>query len=285
MREESPGASASAIQFHYDVSDDFYKIWLDPEMVYSAALFEPGDDLERAQIRKLDYHIEQAGAAGKPRVLDIGCGWGALLRRLVGTHGVEEAVGLTLSESQARKIEADAVPGVRVEQQSWRDYKPDAPFDAIVSIGAFEHFAKPGLTPEQKLDVYGEFFEFCHAALRPRAKLSLQTISFGRLRSGQIDPFIKNAIFPESELPFIWEVLRAADGLFDPVVVRNDRLHYRRTCREWLRNLEERRDEAVALVGEAKVDHYERYLKISVASFQLRALGLLRFTFDRIRAS
>lgn len=276
------GASADAIQYHYDLSDAFYRLWLDPSMSYSAALFAPGDSLEQAQLRKLDHHIEQAGAHGRARVLDVGCGWGSMLRRLVQHHGVQHATGLTLSRAQADKILADGVPGIDVRLEGWREHKIPSPYDAIVSVGAFEHFVRPNLSSAEKVAIYREFFEFCHEALRPKGRLSLQSISFGTLRAGQIDPFIADMIFPESDLPYAWEVLEAADGLFEVCQLRNDRAHYRRTCREWYRNLERRRDEAVALVGEAKVQDYERYLKISIASFALRALGLLRVSFERL---
>src|SRR5665213_541122 len=104
-----PGASREAIQAHYDVSEDFFRLWLGPEMVYSAALFEDGDDLATAQMRKLDHHIDAAGARGAARVLDVGCGWGAMLRRLVKTADVKEAVGLTLSASQAAWVRRDSL--------------------------------------------------------------------------------------------------------------------------------------------------------------------------------
>jgi cyclopropane-fatty-acyl-phospholipid synthase len=277
-----PGASSGAIQHHYDVGDAFYRLWLDPGMNYSSALFEPGDTLEAAQLRKLDFHIGQARAAGCGRVLDVGCGWGSLMRRMVLEHGVGSALGLTLSAAQLRKIERDAVPGVSARLESWREHKPEAPYDAIISVGAFEHFARPALTPREKIAAYREFFRFCHGALQPARRLSLQTICYGTLRSGGFNPFIAEMIFPESDLPYPWEVLEAADGLFEVVQLRNDRSHYRRTCREWYRNLERRRPQAVALLGEAKVDHYERYLRIAIASFATRALGLLRITFERL---
>src|SRR5438874_3944026 len=97
----SVGASAGAIQHHYDVGNPFYELWLDPTLTYSCARWEPGDALEEAQIRKLDLIIGLGGASGKARVLDIGCGWGSCLDRLVRHHRVGEAVGLTMSRSQA----------------------------------------------------------------------------------------------------------------------------------------------------------------------------------------
>jgi cyclopropane-fatty-acyl-phospholipid synthase len=271
-----------AIQHHYDVGDAFFRLWLDSGMNYSAALFDRDDSLEQAQIRKLDYHVEQARAAARERVLDVGCGWGALLRRLVLDHSTKSAVGLTLSRAQAQKIAAERIPGVSVRLESWRDHHPLEPYDAIISVGAFEHFARPNLSSREKVACYREFFQFCHDALAPGGRISLQSITYGRLRAGQIDPFITEMIFPESDLPYPWEILEAADELFEVIQLRNDRTHYRRTCREWYRNLLQHRDAAVALLGEDRVADYERYLRISIASFAARALGLTRVTFERL---
>ena len=111
------GASPEAIKSHYDVGNDFFRLVLDPEMIYSCALYEDGDDLATAQIRKLDHHIAAAKAAGTKRVLDIGCGWGAMLRRLVEHAGVGHAVGLTLSSAQADYIRKQGNAKIEVVEQ------------------------------------------------------------------------------------------------------------------------------------------------------------------------
>src|SRR5712692_2932993 len=138
----NPGASSAAIQSHYDIGNDFYRLWLDRDLNYSAAMWEPDDTLDSAQLRKVDYHISQARAEGATRVLDVGCGWGAMLRRLVETRGVRWAVGLTLSNAQASWTRALGNPQIEVQVESWSDHHPTGPYDAIISIGAFEHFAK-----------------------------------------------------------------------------------------------------------------------------------------------
>ena len=136
---------------HYDMGNDFFRLVLDPEMIYSCALFAPGDDLSTAQMRKLDHHIEAAGATNKSCVRDIGCGWGAMLRRLIDHACVGHAVGLTLSPSQAQWIRKIPNPKIEVREQDWRDHKPERRYDAIVSVGAFEHFVHKGLDPKVKL--------------------------------------------------------------------------------------------------------------------------------------
>jgi len=209
------GASSEAIRAHYDLSDEFFALFLDPEMVYSCAIWETDDSLETAQIRKLEYHMSEILVSRCRRVLDIGCGWGALLRRLIG-KGTEKAIGLTLSEAQAKRITANALPGMEVHLESWRMHKATEPYDAVICIGALEHFVRQGLTHDAKVRAYRDFFEFCHTVLGPNGRLSLQTIVYS-YDAGTVDPFISTAIFPESDLPYLWEILKAADGLFDTI--------------------------------------------------------------------
>jgi cyclopropane-fatty-acyl-phospholipid synthase len=278
--QERTGASPEAIRAHYDVGEDFFRLWLGDDLVYSAALFDGDDDLQSAQRRKLDHHIAAAAVRAGDRVLDVGCGWGALLRRLVQHTRAREVIGLTLSASQAAWIRKAPLAGIEVREEAWRDHRPDRPYDAIISIGAFEHFAKPGLTPEAKLAAYREFFDFCRGALKEGGRLSLQTIAYIGADTA-LPAFIANEVFRESELPLIWEPIAAAEHAFELVVVRNDREHYERTLRLWQRALTARHEEAVALVGEAAVAHFQRYLKISAMSFKVGAIGLLRMSFLR----
>jgi hypothetical protein len=114
-KTSNPGASKAAISFHYNLGNEFFRLFLDRECCYSCAMYdEASESLERAQERKLEYHIQQARATGADRVLDIGCGWGALQKRLVNMHGVRLVVGLTLSENQADWIRSMGLPGVEV---------------------------------------------------------------------------------------------------------------------------------------------------------------------------
>jgi cyclopropane-fatty-acyl-phospholipid synthase len=277
-REATAGASPDAIRAHYDVGEAFFRLWLGDDLVYSAALFEGDDDLAAAQRRKLDHHISAAGVVPGARVLDVGCGWGALLRRLVQHAHVRQAVGLTLSTSQAAWIRRAPLPGVEVREEGWREHKPDAPYDAIISIGAFEHFARPGLGQQAKLAAYREFFDFCRRVLKGGGRLSLQTIAFVA-SDGSMPQFFAEEIFPETEPPRIWEPIAAAEDAFELLALRNDREHYERTLRFWQRTLAARHDEAVALVGAETVARFRRYLKISAMAFKIGTIGLLRMSF------
>jgi len=274
------GASAEAIRAHYDTPTEFFRLWLDPDLIYSAALFGEGDDLHAAQMRKLDHHIAAASVKPGDRVLDVGCGWGAMLRRLTGTAGAASAVGLTLSTAQADFIRAEALPDVEVREENWRDHRPTATYDAIVSIGAFEHFARPGLADDEKLAAYREFFTWCHAALKPGGRLSLQTIAFGS-SAVKMPRFFASEIFPETEPPRVFEPIAAAEDIFELRALRNDREDYERTLRYWQRALNERRAEAVAMVGEETVARFDRYLKVSSMSFRIGDICLLRMSFLR----
>lgn len=279
------GASKRAITHHYDVSNDFMRLWLDPTMTYSCALWGDGDDLRRAQLRKLDYMLDCAHAGEASRLLDVGCGWGSLLRRAVD-RGAKTAVGLTLSQAQHDWVERRHDPRIQVHLTGWADYDPPEPFDAIVSIGAFEHFARLGLTRDERVDCYRRFFEFCHRTMRPGGWLSLQTIAKGDVpvdRQGMRDILlIVKQMFPESELPHPADVLLASEGCFEVHCVRNDRLDYARTCRHWLDALRLAKEEAVAIAGEETVAVYADYLDACVRQFERGHAVLLRLSLRRL---
>jgi cyclopropane-fatty-acyl-phospholipid synthase len=282
------GASSEAIQQHYDLSNEFYELWLDPTRCYSCAMWEGADDnLEAAQKRKLDYLIQGARATAASRVLDVGCGWGGLLRRLVEIHGVERVTGLTLSQAQADHVWSWAGERYDVKVQNWAEHRPDKPYDAIISIGAFEHFADMGLSRADRVLAYRRFFESCREWLPPGGRLALQTNVKGnntRLdrKSARDLLFIIDRIFPESELPWPSEVLEASERLFDVITLRNDPDDYARTCGEWFDGLRRNRSRAVELVGEEAVSDYERYLSAAVEAFKRRHIGLIRVVFESV---
>jgi cyclopropane-fatty-acyl-phospholipid synthase len=244
----------------------------------------PDDDLARAQRRKLDYHVEQARAAGAARVLDVGCGWGAQIMHMVGSHGVQHAVGLTLSDAQAQYLRGIAPANVEIHERGWSGYQPDEPFDAVISVGAFEHFARLGLSPEEQVEAYRQFFSSCRSWLKPGGRLSLQTIAYGDIPRDRPlrDRFIVDEIFPESELPRLADIARAAEMELEIEKVRNDREDYVKTLRAWFDRLRVRRDDAVAVSSEELVARYERYLRMFAYSMELGAFTLLRLTMRRI---
>jgi cyclopropane-fatty-acyl-phospholipid synthase len=278
----APGASAAAVRHHYDVGNEFYRLWLDPDMHYSAGVWEADDTLKTAQIRKLELHIAQARASGRARVLDVGCGWGVMLRRLVAAHGVRHAVGLTLSTAQADWIAAYGEPRIEVRVENWADHVPAAPYDAIISSGAFEHFARPDLSEAERVDGYRRFFRRCHEWLVPGGWLSLETIVYERARRQELSRFFVTEIYPESDLPTLADIARGSERLFEVVTLRNDRQDAERTWRAWLTGLKASRGAAVDLVGEEMVARYEKYLHLSIIGFHLANMGQLRIAMRRI---
>ena len=278
----NPGASKAAISSHYDLGNKFFRLFLDREGCYSCAMYEDASDsLETAQQRKLEYHIQQARADGAARVLDIGCGWGALQKKLVQEHQVKLAVGLTLSDHQAQWIRAMDLPGVEVHVESWSDHQPTAPYDAIISIGAFEHFARPCARPV-RVRGYRDFFERCYGWLNPGGWMSLQSIGLGTVDRGVEGQFIAENIFPESDLPRLGEIADASEGIFEIVAVRNDRADYKRTNHEFRDRLRKNWDAAVSLVGEEMVRRFDKYFRISAAGFSRGTTNLYRITFRKV---
>lgn len=279
------GASDASIKSHYDVGNDFWASWLDPAMVYSGALWEPGDDLAAAQLRKIDYYITGSHAPGQQRVLDVGCGWGAALRRLVGYHEVRQAVGLTLSAAQRDFIAEQDDPRIDVRLENWIDHEPAEPYDAIISIGAFEHFATYDAAREEKVESYRQFFKFCHRNLCPGGHLGLQAIS---KTSRQLDRqsfedsyFIWTNIFRETDVPWLTDISAAAERRFDVISVRSDPEHYVQTVAAWQQNFAANRSHVVELVGKEVAETYEEYLRAMRRLFQKRHMGLLRLLLRR----
>ncbi|HEY2428851.1 MAG TPA: cyclopropane-fatty-acyl-phospholipid synthase family protein [Acidimicrobiales bacterium] len=289
MSETQIGASPDAIEHHYDVGRDFYALWLDPSLTYSCALWTgiTGDEsdtdvLAAAQQAKLDYHLDRAGVGEGSRVLDVGCGWGSLLAA-ASARGAGDLTGLTLSRDQLDAAQSRRLPGADIRLEHWRDHQPERPYDAIVSIGAFEHFANRGLSADERVAVYGEFFARCHGWLPPNAMLSLQTIAYDDEvdDEGPVASFFVSDVFPSSMLPRLSDIVRASDPWFSVSSFRNDGDHYTRTLRGWSVRLQRARAAAEELVGADGYAHYVRYLRVSQAMFRRRTSTLYRIAFRR----
>lgn len=280
------GASQAAIEAHYDLGNEFFKLWLDPAMVYTSALYPAQEEVpvEEAQQRKLDHLLELAEAQGAARILDIGCGWGGLMRRAVDHADVAQAVGLTLSPSQRDYVTAMGHPRIDVRLENYLDHQPAAPYDAIFSVESIEAFARLGLTPEEKLSVYRDLFTRCHAWLKPSGTVVLQAITYGNAGPEDFDTFIAEEIFPESDLPRLAELAEAWERRFEVVSIRNERKSYVKTLKAWLARLKANREAAVARVGEEAVVRFERYLRLSSFMFNHGTCDLLQIALRRIDA-
>ncbi|MGW7315475.1 class I SAM-dependent methyltransferase [Streptomyces sp. NPDC054865] len=284
------GATAADIQAHYDVGKDFYALWLDPDLTYSCALWEgitgpPGDTdlLMRAQHAKLRYHLGQAGLTAGSRLLDIGCGWGSLLRMATEKTGVRQAVGLTLSADQYAHVRSLGLNGADVRVEDWRDHEADGPYDGIVSIGAFEHFTDQSMSRDERIGTYRAFFGRCAGWLPPLGRLSLQTIVLtdDSNHDESVPDFFAREIFPGSALPRLSEIAAACEPYFAITRLREDGADYARTLRGWSTRLFQAREQAQLLVGPDAYMRYRTYLRASEIVFMRQASALYRITLRR----
>jgi cyclopropane-fatty-acyl-phospholipid synthase len=283
------GASAEAIAFHYDVGTEFYRLWLDPQLVYSAGRWRGPLDrgplavpsLEEAQRAKLDFHLDAVRAWECRSLLDIGCGWGALMKRALD-RGIGRTVGLTLSRDQEEYVRSRQWPGIEVRRESYEIFAPENPVDAIASIGAFEHFVRPGYEAAHRLGIYRGFFERCRNWLRKDGVLSLQSICWGYVDRAYAAKAVPTYVFPDSDLPWPSEVFESANPFFDVIYAESRAEDYALTLREWLRRLRAQKAAIVAGHGGEKIfDHYEKYLRRCTYAFENRTVTLMRFVMAR----
>jgi len=263
------------IAHHYDVSNAFYRMWLDARMVYSCAYFrKPDDTLDAAQAQKLDHICRKLRLAKGERFLDIGCGWGALIFWAAENYGVQ-ATGITLSRNQLEHVQREiAARGltdrVRVELRDYADLPGREAFDKIASVGMFEHVGPRN---------YGRYFGKIHALLAPGGFVLNHGIThngLGRRALGSgIGEFVEEYVFPGGELAHVSRVMEgiAAQGL---EVVDGEALreHYAKTLWQWVDRLEAHADAARAEVGEERYRIWRIYMAGSAHAFDRGWLSL-----------
>ncbi len=276
------------VQSHYDLSDDFYRLFLDPSRTYSCAYFERDDmTLEEAQLAKVDLSLGKLGLQPGMTLLDVGCGWGATLRRAIEKYDVN-AIGLTLSKNQAAHVQQtfDEMPSPRrkeVRLQGWEQFHE--PVDRIVSIGAFEHFGR---------DRYDDFFKMAYEALPVGGVMLLHTIirpsneefaarelpiTMSHLRFFK---FIMDEIFPGGDLPQASTVEEhAGKAGFTLTKTQQLRPHYARTLDIWAQTLEAHKEQAIAIQSEEVYDRYMKYLTGCADLFRTGYTDVCQFTLVR----
>ncbi|MCT7661892.1 cyclopropane mycolic acid synthase family methyltransferase [Mycobacterium deserti] len=276
------------VQHHYDLSDDFYRLFLDPTQTYSCAYFERDDmTLEEAQIAKIDLSLGKLGLEPGMTLLDVGCGWGTTIRRALERYDVN-VIGLTLSKNQQAHVQKvldglDSQRTRRVLLQGWEQFHE--PVDRIVSIGAFEHFGR---------DRYDDFFKMAYDALPSDGVMMLHTIvkpsneefeerglpiTMTKIRFFK---FIMDEIFPGGDLPQVRAVEEhATKAGFDVKLVQPLRPHYARTLDLWSAALEAHKDEAIAIQSQEVYDRYMKYLTGCADLFREGYTDVCQFTLTK----
>ena len=276
------------VQAHYDLSDEFFALFLDPTRTYSCAYFERDDmTLEEAQLAKVDLSLGKLGLEPGQTLLDIGCGWGTTIIRALERYDVN-VVGLTLSRNQQAHVQQrlDQHPSPRSKRvllEGWEQF--DKKVDRIVSIGAFEHFGR---------DRYADFFKMAYEALPADGVMLLHTIiqpsreefaerglpiTMTKLRFMK---FIMDEIFPGGDLPAANTVEEHAERAgFTVKRVQQLRLHYARTLDTWAAALESHRDEAIRIQSQEVYDRYMKYLTGCADLFREGYTDVAQFTLTK----
>jgi len=280
------------VQAHYDLSDDFFRLFLDPTQTYSCAYFERDDmTLEEAQIAKIDLALGKLGLQPGMTLLDVGCGWGATMMRAIEKYDVN-VIGLTLSKNQAAHVQrlfdkSDSQRSKRVLLQGWEQF--DEPVDRIVSIGAFEHFG---------FDRYDDFFKMAHESLPADGVMMLHTIVQASaediekrklpttMRLLRFIKFIMDEIFPGGRLPSVALVEEhATKAGFTVSRVQPFRLHYAKTLDIWSAALEAHKDEAIKIQSQEGYERYMKYLTGCADLFRQGYTDVCQFTLDKSQFS
>lgn len=264
------------VQSHYDIGNDFYKLWLDETMSYSCGYFlRDNDTLYQAQVNKVDYILKKLHLEEGMSLLDIGCGWGFLLIEAAKKYGVH-GTGITLSKEQHKefqeRIHAEHLEGqLKVELADYREL-PDiikTPFDRVVSVGMVEHVGREN---------YQLFIDCVRNVMKPGGLFLLHFISGLKEHPG--DPWIKKYIFPGGVIPSLREILTcAAERNFHTIDVENLRQHYNRTLLCWVKNFHEHADEVRKIFDERFIRMWDLYLSACAATLHNGIIDLHQILF------
>lgn len=251
------------ISFHYDIGNEFYRLWLDESMSYSCAYFKNDTDtLYQAQVQKVDHILEKLHLEKGMTLLDIGCGWGFLLKRAAEKYGVK-GVGITLSKEQYQKFSEDIkreglTEKLEVKIMDYRELeKSGVEFDRVVSVGMLEHVGRGN---------YDLFLKNVNSVLKPGGLFLLHYIS--ALKEYDGDPWIKKYIFPGGMIPSLREIIDLLpDNQFYTLDVESLRRHYSKTLLCWRENFMSHREEIKTIMGEEFTRMWELYLASCAATF------------------
>jgi len=285
-RRHSRARDLAAVRFHYDVGNEFYALWLDRRLVYSCAYFGTAEStLDAAQEAKLDLICRKLGLQPGMRLLDIGCGWGSLVVFAAERYGVE-ATGITLSAAQAEWAATDIRrrglgDRARVMVRDYRDLDELGPFDAVASVGMFEHVGRERLA---------EYFAAALGAVRPGGLFLnhgiATTVTDGLLRRRWLrfrdGGFLGRYVFPDGELVGVEDAVAFARRAgFELVDVQSLRPHYALTLKAWVERLEASADTARTLVGEEVYRTWRLYMAAARGGFEEGSLDVAQLLLAR----
>lgn len=259
--EHDKATDAAAISYHYDLSNDFYQLWLDRDMAYSCAYFKtPDDTLEQAQQNKFEHLCRKLRLKQGDYLLDVGCGWGGLSRYAAREFGAK-VFGITLSKEQLKlgreRVKAEGLEGqVELQILDYRDLPQDGRFDKVVSVGMFEHVGHANLA----LYCQRLFGAVREGGLVMNHGITAKHID-GRPVGRGAGNFIERYVFPHGELPHLSMITASiSEAGLEVVDVESLRLHYARTLAHWSDRLEAQLDKATALVPEKALRIWRLYL-------------------------
>ena len=313
------GSSKADIAVSYDVSNEFFRLWLDESMSYTCGIFD--DSVKRAEMPPPGHVPEADGSAGgraeaagrsigertleeaqreKHRILagfahldsskallDIGCGWGANLEYQGTVTKVKSAHGITLSEAQCAEIRRRGLPNVTAEVCSYLDFKPATRFDAIISICMMEHIVSPQEAREGKsIPAYRNYFRLAHEWTKPGAYFALQTILRNFVPRDRKDVkdvgWVTYEIFPGGITPRLEEIIAAVNPYWEVLEVKTRRLDYMKTTWHWRDRLRKNEAKIRAQWGDKVFDDYDRYLSTCVRGFEKHYQSLAQYSLKRV---
>ncbi|MDP1916917.1 MAG: class I SAM-dependent methyltransferase [Myxococcales bacterium] len=274
-------STKAEVEIGYDISNEFFRLWLDERMHYTSAVYDAEHTtLEQAQRNKSKWLADFAEVGPDSLVLDIGCGWGANLEYLALERKVKNAHGITLSSAQFEEINARKLPGVQVWCVDYRDYKPAALYDGLVSIEMIDHLVSPAQQKEgQAIQIYREYFNKAAQWVKPGACFGFQAILRDRVPRTRKDledlKFTADVIFPGGLNPRMEELVEACGQSWEIVQLNTRRQDYGKTTAEWLRRFRANKEKIMASGwgtkvmsnGETVWTNYDRYLSTCVKAF------------------
>lgn len=260
------------VEVSYDVSNEFFSLWLDERMHYTSALYaNPNDPLERAQENKSRALYEYAELSPEKTVLDIGCGWGANLE-YISRRGIKEAHGISLSTAQTEEVNARKLKGVKAWVQDYKDYQPKELYDSLVSIEMIDHLVSPAQANQGlAVPIYREYFTKVASWVKPGGYFAFQAILRNRVPRTRQDladlKFTADVIFPGGQNPRLEDLVMAVNPCWEILELRTLRTDYGKTTAEWLRRLQLNEDTIRTKWGNQTYEDYVRYLQTCVKGF------------------